>query len=134
MSATNAVEDAILNYLLRDIAPPSMGSVYVALFTQDPGESASYANEVTGGGYARQLVTFSDPALGGSSSNTNVIDSAIATTDWAGGANITHYAIISELTGGSGYMIVRAAFAVPFTVLTGGKFQAAIGDLTVTHT
>ena len=134
MSATNEVEDILLNYMFRAMAPAAIGSVYVALFTADPGEGASYANEVTGGNYARQLVTFSDPALSGSTSNSNVIDSAIATTDWASGTNITHYAIIDAETGTAGLMLVRAAFAVPFTVLTNGKFQAAIGDLTVSHT
>jgi hypothetical protein len=131
MSASNEVEDIILNYLLRDTAPPSLGSVYVRLFLADPGEEASYVNEVSGGGYTGQLVTFSDPALSGSSSNTNVIDSAIATTDWG---TITHFAIVSEQTGTSGKMVARAAFAVPIEILTGQKFQAAIGDLVVSHT
>lgn len=134
MSATNATEDLILNWLLRNTAPVTVGSVYVALFTSDPGETGSYASEVAGNGYDRQLVTFSDPALGGSSSNTNVIDSDIATADWASGADITHYAICNALTGTSGLMLVRAAFSVPFKVLLGGKFQAAVGDLTVSHT
>ena len=131
MSATNEVEDILLNYLFRDTAPPAMGDVYIALFLADPGEAGSYANEVSGGGYARQLATFSDPALSGSCANSNVIDSPIAATDWG---TVTQWAVISTLTGSGGYMLVRGAFAVPITINTGMKFQAAIGDLVVSHT
>lgn len=131
MSATNVVEDILLNYLFRDTAPPTMGSVYLALFLDDPGEAGLYVNEVSGGAYARQLITFGDPALTGKVSNTNVIDTALATTDWG---TVTHWAIISEETGTLGYMLVRGAFAVPISILTGQKFQAAIGDFVVSHT
>lgn len=130
MATTSAVEDVILNYLLRDVAPPSFGSVYVALFLADPGEVGSYTNEVSGGDYSRQLATFNDPVLSGSSSNTNVISSNLATTDWG---LVTHWAIVTEGSGVGGFMIVRAAFETPIDILTGQRFQAAIGDLVVTY-
>ena len=131
MSATNDVEDLILNWLFNDMTPPAMGTVYLALFTADPGEAASYANEVSGGSYARVPITFTTASGGGSVSNDTVIDTAIATADWG---NITHFAIVSEASGSGGYMIVRAALASPVEILTGQKFQAAIGDLVASHT
>lgn len=131
MSATNAVEDIILNYLFNDTVPPVLGPVYLALFTADPGETASYAAEVSGGSYARQLITFTTASGGGSVSNDSVIDTPIATANWG---TVTHFAIVNAASGSGGYMLVRGALASPQTINIGQKFQAAIGDLVCSHT
>ena len=130
MSATNEVEKHILNWGLRNIVPPVNGTVYIALFTADPGEDASYTNEVSGGGYARQAVTFSDPLLLGQTANIGIVQTDIATVDQG---VVTHWAVVTELTGTGGLMIVRAALAVAENLVVGKRFTAAIGDLVVTH-
>ena len=60
MPFTVATANKVLNKLLRnqDFQHPSQ--IYVSLHTGDPGENG--ANEVTGGEYKRQLVTFSTPS------------------------------------------------------------------------
>lgn len=60
MPFTVATANKVLNKLLRnqDFQHPSQ--IYVSLHTGDPGEDGT--NEVTGGGYKRQLVTFSTPS------------------------------------------------------------------------
>ena len=127
MSSTNAMEDHLLNYLLLDVVPPVLGTVYLALFTADPTESGSYTNEVTGGAYARQEVTFATP-VDGTCSNSSVISFPIATALWG---DISHYAIVTELTGTSGLMLFRDSIAVTQTIDTGARFQSAIGDFVI---
>ncbi len=60
MPFTVATANKVLNKLLRnqDFQHPS--KIYVSLHTGNPGENG--ANEVTGGGYKRQLATFSAPS------------------------------------------------------------------------
>lgn len=125
MSATDQTEIDILNYLYRDIVPPVVGAVYLALFTADPGEAGSYVNEVSGGSYARQLATFSAPASGVVSNNT-VITFPTATANWG---TVTHFAIVNTASGTGGLMLSKFPLAVARVVNNGDQFQIAIGDL-----
>jgi len=71
---TNYLEDAVLNAVLRNVSFTSPATVYVGLFTADPGEAGSLANEVSGGSYARVSVTFGAPS-GGTCANTGILTS-----------------------------------------------------------
>lgn len=72
-----------------------LGTKVLALCTADPGDSgASPANEVVGGSYARQTITFSAPEPGASgrkmeNSNTIIFSGMPATT-------VTHWVIIGS--------------------------------------
>jgi hypothetical protein len=70
MSAfSNKMEADIVNYFLRNqqaVTPAE--TLYLALFTDDPGESG-YANEATYDGYARQVITFREIDGSGNTSN-----------------------------------------------------------------
>ena len=125
MSATNITEDAILDWLYRNVTPATIGTVYLALFTGNPGETGSYTDEVTGGAYIRQAVVFGAPT-GGTVSNTGVITFPVATADWG---IITHFAIINAVTGTVDKMLTYGALGSTETILTGNQLQIAIGDI-----
>src|SRR4051812_3045343 len=83
---------------------------YVALFTADPTDAGLLTNEVPFTfGYTRLVRPLADgdwttPAtVGGIDQMTNAINYTYGapTGDWAGGANITHFAIMDAPTGGN---------------------------------
>jgi len=70
------LEQALINHILRATAYSNPSSIYVALFTGDPGDANDTSKELTDSGYARQNVTghFNAPhATGGYTSNDAVI-------------------------------------------------------------
>jgi hypothetical protein len=108
--------------MLRGTAftPPS--AVYVSLHTADPGETG--ANEVTGGGYARQQVTFNAPSAG-SMTNSNLLrwNNMPAVT-------ITHAGLWDAASAGNPLWFGPLSAAV--TLSAGSAFEIAAGSLTVT--
>lgn len=95
-SSTDYLENALLNHVYRNIAMTSPLTVYLGIFTVTPSDAGG-GTEVTGGGYARQAVTFGAPS-GGAISNT----AEVAFT--ASGANfgtIVAGAIFDAASGGN---------------------------------
>jgi hypothetical protein len=127
---TNYLEDAILNAVLRNISFTSPATVYVGLFTADPGEAGSLANEVSGGSYARVAVTFGAPASG-TCANTGILTFPTATVSWG---IVTHAAILDVATLLSGNILYKGALAASKTVDIGDTVSYAIGALTVSET
>lgn len=124
MSAmSNYLEDAILDHVLGTSSWASP-SLYIALFTTDPGEDGS-GTEVSGAGYAREAITFA-PADDGSAANDAAINFA-ATGDWG---EVTHWALFDAVS--SGNMIIHAPFTVSRTILDGDEVTLRIGDIVVT--
>lgn len=68
---TNYSENKLVDHLLGTTAYTKPTSVYVALYTSAPGETAT-GTEATGGSYARQLVTFAASSNGTAASNVAV--------------------------------------------------------------
>lgn len=64
MSFTNYLEEAVLNHVFRNTALPVVSTLRVGLFTAAPTDAGG-GTEVTGGGYARQAVTFGAPTQNG---------------------------------------------------------------------
>jgi len=96
MSAlSDYLENKLLDHALGTAAY-TMPTVYVALYTSDPTD-ADTGTEVSGGGYARQTVTF-NAASGGSASNAGDITFPQATADWG---TITHIGLRDAATGGN---------------------------------
>jgi hypothetical protein len=87
MSASNYLENELLDHAFGggDYARPA--SVYVSLHSADPGDTG--ASELSGGGYARAAVTNNSTnfpaASDGEKANANPIEFPAATTDWPGG-------------------------------------------------
>lgn len=105
MSATNYLEDSILNLVFRGGTWLSPGEVYMALHTGDPGEASPHANELTDSGYVRKSMgatpssAFNDPASNGFIQNKNVVTfNAIVDAQ----VTVTHWCIFDEANGSVG--------------------------------
>ena len=95
------------------------------MFTSDPGEAGS-GTEVSGSGYARQVITFT-AASGGVSSN----NAAVSFTASGGSfGTVTHVGIYDALT--SGNLLYSGTAGTPTTISSGQTAIFNAGDITIT--
>lgn len=116
-SYTKAAE--ILNNEFRS------GPVYLALYTSNPTANDT-GTEVSDGGYARQEIMFSAPALEGGKQtikNSAKVEFPVATADWG---TITHVGIRDAATGGN--LIAFAALEAPRTIMAGDRFVVDLNN------
>lgn len=100
---------------------------YLALFSVAPGETGG-GTELSGLGYARQQITFSDPTLGLPVTNTTQIEFGDATADWL---EVSYGAIFTALTAGT--MRYFGPLANARTILAGQRFRLLVGELLLTE-
>jgi hypothetical protein len=125
---TSYLETAVLNHVLRNTPFTSPSAVYVALFTSPTGEDGS-GTEVSGGGYARQAVTFGAPVAGTAGrkvANTSDITFGPATAPWG---TVTHVALFDAPTGGN--MLYHGALEEPKTIGTNDRLIFPAGSLSI---
>lgn len=128
MSAfSNYLEDKIVDHTLRNVAYTPATTLYLALFTSSAStaqlEAGTLTNEVTGGSYVRQVITF-NASSGGSTSNVLQITFSnlpamtlgyVAIVDASTAGNILYYVQISSpvsIAAGDGYQINAGGFTV----------------------
>ena len=130
-AASNYLENKVLDHTLRYGSAPYVAptTLYLALFTADPGEASSFTNEVStsGTGYARKTVTFAAASSGTSSSSATVTFDA-AVTDWG---TITHIAICDGGTAGAGNQLYYGSLTTSKLIQTGDTLQFVSGNITV---
>jgi hypothetical protein len=117
------LENKLLDHALGTTAFTMPSPVYLALYTSATTDAGG-GTEVTGGGYARQPVTFS-AAAGGSKQNLAVTWPA-ASAAWSG--PVTHVAVRDALTGGN--LLFHGPLAAQKSIASGESFQFAAGALT----
>jgi len=128
---SNTTETAALDMFLRGTDPSYRAGAtqYLALFTADPTESASLANEATYTGYARVALTKSSAWTGTSSPFTNT--SLIQFGACSGGSNtITHFAVV-DTSSGAVSMMISGALSSSLAVSSGIQPQFAGGALSI---
>lgn len=125
MAGSDYTENKLLDHLLGVAAFTSPATVYVALYTTDPTD-ADAGVEVSGGGYARQAVTFS-AAAAGATSNAAKVTFPTATASWG---TLSHWGIRDAATAGN--LLVHGAFTTAKVIDTDDTFEIAAGDLDVT--
>lgn len=138
MSAlSNALEVSLLDHLFRYGTAPytSPATVYIGLFTADPGEAGA-TGEVSVGSYARAVVTNDTtnfPPCSGSGTPTKVNGAAFtfptATAAWG---TVTHWAIYDSAVGGTNVMLCHGAFPSPRAVNIGDPPRVSAGALSIT--
>jgi hypothetical protein len=131
MSLSNTTETAALDMFLRGTDPSYRAGAtqYLALFTADPGESASLVAEATYTGYARVALTKSSAWTGTSSPFTNA--ALIQFGACTGGTNaITHFAVV-DTASSSVNMMISGALSATLNVSSGIQPQFAIGALSI---
>ena len=122
---SNYLENALINATLRNTSFTSPATVYVGLYTTDPGEGNT-GTEVSGTSYARQSATFGSPS-NGVSTNSAAIEFPQAGGSWG---TVSHIGILDAST--SGNLLYYTALDASKTIDTGDVFRIAIGSLSVT--
>jgi hypothetical protein len=122
---SNHLENALLNAVLRSTSYSSPATVYVGLYTTDPGEGNT-GTEVSGGSYARKDVTFGAPS-NGVCTNSAAVEFAQATASWG---TVSHVGLLDAIT--SGNLLFYTDITTSKTIESGDIFKIAAGSLSVT--
>jgi hypothetical protein len=122
---SNYLENGLLNAVLRSTSYTSPATVYVGLYTSDPGEGNT-GTEVSGGSYARKSATFGSPN-NGVCTNSAAVEFDQATASWG---TISHVALLDAIT--SGNLLFYTDITTSKTIESGDIFKIAAGSLSVT--
>ena len=122
---SNHLENALINATLRGTSFTAPSAVYVALFTSDPTDAGT-GTEVSGGGYARQTVTFGAPSNGATVNNA-AVEFPQATSNWGTIGWLGLYDAAS-----SGNLLYHTALTTAKTIDTGDIFKFATSSISVT--
>lgn len=117
------LEDKLLDHVLRGTSYTSPTTVYVGLYTSDPGDDNS-GTEVSGGSYARQSLSVTTASAGIVTSSADVTFPQ-ATANWG---TISHIGILDALT--SGNLLMHTELTTSKTIETGDIFKIPSGNLT----
>ena len=123
-AASDYLEAALLDATLRATSYTSPTTVYLALYTSDPGDDNS-GTECSGSAYARQSVAFS--RTGATASNTSAVEFPTAGGAWG---TITHFGVLDALN--SGNLLYHGALTASKAITTGDIFRVPAGDLDIT--
>ena len=131
MSLSNTTETAALDCFLRGTDPSYRAGAtqYLALFTADPGETASLAAECGYTGYARVALTKATAWSGAASPFTNaaLIQFGACT---AGTNAVTHFAVVDTASGAVN-MMISGALSSTLNVSSGIQPQFAASSLSI---
>lgn len=128
---TNYVQTKLLDHVLGLTTYTKPTTVYLALFSSDPTETGSAGTEITGGGYARQSITFSASTNSGglaTTSNSGSINFPVATANYP--APVTHIGIMDAVTVGN--MLWYGPLSASKTILQNDQFQVGATKLSIT--
>lgn len=117
------IQDKILESIFKNVAFTPPASLYVALYTTNPNADNS-GTEVTGGSYARKVVTFAASSSGSIPSNAALAFTSLPT------AVITHYGVLDAATAGN--LITYGALPSPISANSGDEVTVASGSITFT--
>jgi len=128
-SATNYLEDKLMDHVFNVAYTPA-ATVYLALATADPGETAtgaSMSEVANSGSYARTAITFSAAA------SRKVSQNGTVTFPTASGAwgTVTHWAIVDSATWGAGNALAYGSFAASKSPISGSTMTVASGQIEV---
>ena len=131
MSMSNTTENATLKMHLMGVDPTYRAGAtqYLALFTADPGETASLAAEADYTGYARVALTKAAAWTDGGSTFTNaaLIQFGACT---AGSNALTHFAVVDTASGAVAQLI-SGSLSATLNVSAGIQPQFAAGQLSI---
>lgn len=120
---SNYLENKLLDHVLRSTNFTSPTTVYVGLYTSDPGDDNS-GTECTGGAYARQILSVTTAADGIVTSSADVTFPQ-ATNSWG---TISHIGLLDAVT--SGNLLMHTPLTTSRTIEAGDVIKIATGSLT----
>jgi hypothetical protein len=124
MSASNYLENALLNATLANVSYTTPATVYTALYSVAPTDSTS-GTELSGSGYARVSTAFS--VSSGVATNTGNVTFGPASADW-----VTAVAWSIADASSSGNILYYGPISTAQTVLNGNSLTFGIGNVSVT--
>lgn len=122
MPKSTYLDTVVLNQALRGIPWSAPSTVYVALYTVAPTASGG-GTEVSGGGYARQPVTFNAP-VNQTCTSAGAVTFPIAT---AGYGTVVAFAILDAPT--SGNMLYFSPLSASRSILVNDQVSFPAGQL-----
>lgn len=122
---TNYLENKLLDHVLNNASFTSPTTVYVGLFTAAPTDTTS-GTEVSGGSYARQVLSVSTASEGVVTSDADV-NFPQATGNWG---TIVALGIHDALS--SGNLLMYTDLTTSKTIENGDILKVSSGSLTVT--
>ena len=121
------LERKLLDHALARTAYTKPSSVYISLHTANPTDANTGGTEVTGGSYARKVMTFSAAAT------VTSVTSAANVTDivWVAlpSTTVTHVGIYDALTGGN--LLYFAPLSASKVIASGDGYTISTGQLVV---
>jgi hypothetical protein len=123
MSFSNYLENKVLLHVFGATAYTAPSTLYVGLFTSDPGEGGT-GTEVSGGSYARQTIAFTVTA--NQASNTAAVEFPTATASWG---TVTYAAIYDAVSGGN--LMAYGALTASKTIASGDVLRIPAGDFDI---
>ena len=122
------LDNALLDQVLRNVTYTPPATVYLALYTADPG-NGNTGTEVstTSTGYARQAVTFAAASAGSVASNATVTYPQ-ATGAWG---TVGYWGICDAVSGGN--LLYHGSLPVAKVPTSGDTFSVASGNITITE-
>ena len=122
---SNYLENNLLDHVLRGTSYTSPTTVFVGLYTSDPGDDNSGA-ECTGGAYARQTLSVTT-ASGGIVTSSADVTFPQATDNWG---TISHIGLLDAVTAGN--LLMHTPLTTSKTIELGDIFKVPLGNLTAT--
>jgi hypothetical protein len=120
---SNYLENKLLDHVLRNISYTSPTTVYVGLFTADPTDAGT-GTEVSGGSYARQIVSVTT-ATGGIVTSSADVTFPQCTASWG---TVSHIGLLDALS--SGNLLMHTALTTSRSIETGDVLKISTGSLT----
>ena len=120
---SNYLENKLLDHVLRNTSYNSPTTVYVGLYTSDPGDGNT-GTEVSGGSYARQVLNVTT-ATGGIVTSSADVTFPQATGSWG---TISHIGLLDALS--SGNLLMHTPLTTSRTIETGDVLKISTGSLT----
>jgi len=124
MSASNYLENALLNATLANVSYTTPATVYTALYSVTPTDSSA-GTELSGSGYARVSTAFS--VSSGVATNTGNVTFGPASADW-----VTAVAWSIADAASAGNILYYGPLSTAQTVLNGNSLTFGIGNVSVT--
>jgi hypothetical protein len=120
---SNYLENQLLDHVLRNTSYTSPTTVYVGLYTSDPADDNS-GSEVSGGSYARQILSVTT-ATGGIVTSSADVTFPQATASWG---TISHIGLLDALS--SGNLLMHTALTTSKAIDSGDVLKISTGSLT----
>lgn len=131
MSASNYLENIILDFILGAVAYTPPATIYIALHTANPTDVGNVGEVPSTNAYARLAYTnnlTNFPAASGGSKSNGVLGT-FPTPTGAGWGDVTYFSLWDAPTGGN-CLFVSNAFAAQ-TIQAGNTVSFASGSITV---